>query len=319
MKISILIAVYNTEDYLPQCLDSLLTQTYKEWEAVCIDDCSTDGSLSILNEYALKDSRIKVIHLDTNQGQAKARNKGIEICTGDIVCFLDSDDWLSHRSLAQIVDVFKDNEKADCVLFNCTKVYPDGTTEELSNNSTFPLSGREAFEKSLDWTIHGIYATRMNIQRQYLYDDICRSYSDDNTTRLHYLASREVHLSDAVYYYRQNPQSVSHIINISRFNFLIANEHMQQMLVDMNADADIIAKHECVRWLNLIGCYRFFLKNKDAFSSEDKAYALKLMKRIWNGIDTSIIPSNIRFKPGYAALPCWTLFKWQQALFCAIK
>ncbi len=315
MKISILIAVYNTEAYIRQCLDSLLSQTHEDWEAICVDDCSTDHSLDILKEYAEKDSRIKVIHLATNQGQAKARNKGIEYCTGDIACFLDSDDWFSHRSLAQINEVFTNNAKADCVLFNCIKMYPDGKSEEICNHSRFPLSGKEAFEKSLDWSIHGIYATRMNIQRQYPYDDTCRSFSDDNTTRLHYLASREVHSSDAIYYYRQNPNSVSHVINISRFNFLLANEHMQQMLEEMKVDKSLLAKHECVRWLNLIGCYRFFLCNRESFSREDKEYAISLMHRIWKEIDTSCIPSRIRFKPGYAKTPSWTLFQWQQSLY----
>ena len=78
LKVSLLIATYNTAEYLPQCLDSLLAQTYEDWEAVCIDDCSTDNSLAILNDYASMDERFKVIHLDKNQGQAKARNKGID-------------------------------------------------------------------------------------------------------------------------------------------------------------------------------------------------------------------------------------------------
>lgn len=94
---------------------------------------------------------------------------------------------------------------------------------------------------------------------------------------------------------------------------------MQEMLIDMNVDEALIAKHECVRWLNLIGCYRFYIKNRDSFSAKDKEYALELMHRIWQGIDTSLIPNNIRFKPGYAALPGWTLFKLQQEVFCKVK
>ncbi|MBO4665143.1 MAG: glycosyltransferase family 2 protein [Bacteroidaceae bacterium] len=318
-KLSILIATYNTEQYLPQCLDSLLAQTHEEWEAVCIDDCSTDGSLAILNDYASRDERFKVIHLDENQGQAKARNKGIAMCTGDIVCFLDSDDWFAPESVEKIVRCFEEHPKADSVLFKCIKVFPDGNKEEFINRSQFPLTGREAFERSLDWSIHGIYATRMDIQRKHPYDDTCRSFSDDNTTRLHYLASREVHQSDATYFYRQNPVSVSHQISIRRFDFLIANKHMQDMLREMGVDKSLLDLHERERWFNLLGCLRLFFKHKASFSKEEQSYVLSLMHTIWKDIDTSVLPVSVRFKPAYMPLrPFWHLFLLQEYLYCKL-
>lgn len=76
MKVTILVAVYNAADTLPRCLDSLLTQTYGDLQIVCIDDCSTDGSLSVLRDYALRDGRIEVIGLDGNVGPGRARNEG---------------------------------------------------------------------------------------------------------------------------------------------------------------------------------------------------------------------------------------------------
>lgn len=317
LKVSLLIATYNTAEYLPQCLDSLLAQTYEDWEAVCIDDCSTDNSLAILNDYASRDERFKVIHLDKNQGQAKARNKGIESCTGDYVCFLDSDDWFAPDSIEKIIDTFHNNPNADSVLFKCVKVHSDGRKEEFVNQSSFPLTGKEAFEKSLDWSIHGIYATRMDIQRKYPYDDTCRSFSDDNTTRLHYLTSREVHLSDAIYYYRQNPESVSHKIDIRRFDFLIANKHMQEMLQDMHADKSLIDLHERVRWFNLIGCTRLYICHKNSFSKDEQSYILSLLRTTWKDIDTSVLPLSIRFKPAYMPLhPFWWLFYIQEWLYC---
>jgi glycosyltransferase involved in cell wall biosynthesis len=315
MKVSILIAVYNTEKFLYKCLDSLIYQTYQDWEAICVDDCSTDASLSILNDYATRDGRIRVVHLTENQGQAKARNEGIKICTGQLVCFLDSDDWFADTTLEQTVRVFKDNEKADCVLMRCIKKMVDGQEYELAAEARFPISGKEAFELSLDWTIHGIYMTRMDIQRRIPYDDTCRSFSDDNTTRLHYLDSREVDMSEGIYYYRENPSSVSNKVDVSRFNFLLANEHMQEMLREMKADVRLIRLHERVRWLNLIGAYRLMLENEGCFSDKEKDYAMCLMKKIWEGIDTECLPNNIKYKPGYAALPNWFLFRLQQVIY----
>ena len=90
--ISIIVPIYNTEAYLAECLDSLLAQTLRDIQSICVDDCSTDDSLSILREYAQQDEIIEVMHLDENHGQAYARNEGLKIAKGDYVCFLDADD-----------------------------------------------------------------------------------------------------------------------------------------------------------------------------------------------------------------------------------
>lgn len=91
-KVSIIIPVYNTSQYLPECLDSLINQTLKDIEIICIDDGSNDSSPEILNKYAKKDDRIKVIQ-QKNQGQSVARNRGLLEAKGEYVGFLDSDDY----------------------------------------------------------------------------------------------------------------------------------------------------------------------------------------------------------------------------------
>ena len=94
IKVSIIIPVFNMEQYLRQCLDSIANQTLNDIEVICVDDCSTDFSLSILNEYAQKDSRFIVVEQEFNQGQGAARNKGIELAKGEYIGFVDPDDWL---------------------------------------------------------------------------------------------------------------------------------------------------------------------------------------------------------------------------------
>ena len=93
MLFSIIIPVYNVEKYLRDCLDSVLAQTYPDWEAVCVNDGSTDGSSVILEEYSSKDSRFKVFN-QANGGLSLARNTGLDEAKGDYILFLDSDDWL---------------------------------------------------------------------------------------------------------------------------------------------------------------------------------------------------------------------------------
>ena len=102
MLFSVIIPVYNVEPYLRQCLDSVLNQTFADWEAVCVDDGSTDRSAAILEDYSEKDPRIKVIS-QTNRGLSAARNTGMDAAQGDYVVFLDSDDWLEDDAL-QVID-----------------------------------------------------------------------------------------------------------------------------------------------------------------------------------------------------------------------
>lgn len=116
-KVSVIIPVYNVEKYLRQCLDSVVNQTLTDIEIICVDDCSTDNSLSILKEYAEKDSRIKIIEQKENQGQGVARNDALKVATGEYVGFVDSDDWIELNAFQTLYDYAKAND-AQVVHFN---------------------------------------------------------------------------------------------------------------------------------------------------------------------------------------------------------
>lgn len=102
MTFSIVIPVYNVEAYLRECLDSVINQSFGDWEAICVNDGSTDESASILEEYALKDSRFQMI-TQPNSGLSAARNKGLDVAKGEYLLFLDSDDWLEPKALEVIL------------------------------------------------------------------------------------------------------------------------------------------------------------------------------------------------------------------------
>ncbi|MDE6654885.1 MAG: glycosyltransferase, partial [Muribaculaceae bacterium] len=96
--ISIIVPVYNVEEFLPRCVESVIAQSYPDWELILVDDGSLDGSPEICDSYADKDSRIKVIH-KSNGGVSEARNVGIRAATGEWICFIDSDDYVAPRYL----------------------------------------------------------------------------------------------------------------------------------------------------------------------------------------------------------------------------
>ena len=115
LPLSVVIPVYNTEDYLEECLDSIVNQTFKDMEIICIDDGSTDRSLEILKEYEARDSRITV-YTQENQGPSRTRNRGMSLARGKYIYFMDADDFLEKNALKELYDISEETD-ADFILF----------------------------------------------------------------------------------------------------------------------------------------------------------------------------------------------------------
>ena len=102
--VSVIVPVYNCQRFLADCLDSLLAQKLPSFEIICVDDCSPDRCPQILDEYAEREERVKVIHLQKNSQQAFARNRGMEIARGEYLYLLDSDDMIKPETLAELYE-----------------------------------------------------------------------------------------------------------------------------------------------------------------------------------------------------------------------
>ena len=113
--ISIIVPVYNVAPYLPQCLDSLVNQTYRDLEIICVNDGSTDGSLAILKEYAKVDERIKIISRE-NRGISCSRNEALDIAQGEWTMFVDSDDWIDSNTCESALNLALQHQ-ADVVMW----------------------------------------------------------------------------------------------------------------------------------------------------------------------------------------------------------
>lgn len=316
-KVSVLVAVYNAKAFLSECLDSLLGQTLQDIQVICIDDCSTDGSLRLLHAYAARDARIEVISLPENGGQAHARNEGLKRAKGDYICMLDADDWFAPDAIEQAVMAF--DEQTDCVLFDLVMRYDD-QREELYQMPAFEvLTGTEAFLLSLDWQIHGLYMVRANIHQQRPYDETCRLYSDDNTTRIHYICSRQVRRCEGRYYYRQHTASATHRNTVRRFDYLRANESMRRQMQALNVSQKILDVYENHRWLNMIGVYMFYHVHGRELSAADRAYGLSELHRVWVSIDRRALKKETIAKFGYRPCQSWWLFRLQEWLYFTLR
>ena len=133
-KISIITPVYNVEKYLNRCLDSLVNQTLKDIEIICINDCSTDKSLQILQQYALQDKRVKIIDLKEKQNAAIARNYGLENAQGQYLGFVDADDFVDLDFYEKLYNCARQNS-ADIIKGNFKEKTLTGKTEISTMNA----------------------------------------------------------------------------------------------------------------------------------------------------------------------------------------
>lgn len=132
--ISIIVPVYNTQDYIERCLDSILAQTYSDFEVICVDDGSSDDSGKLCDIYQERDDRIRVYHIE-NHGVSYARNYGLSMMAGSRFCFVDSDDWVEPNYLERMYDLAKE-KRCEVVACGLTQNYEytlgtKGTVEEI--------------------------------------------------------------------------------------------------------------------------------------------------------------------------------------------
>lgn len=142
MEISVIIPIYNVENYLNQCIDSVLAQDFTDYEIILIDDGSTDNSPTICDEYAEKYTQIKVIH-KTNGGPSDSRNVGIKEAKGDYLIFIDSDDFWKGTNVLSDISVIIAKNNPDLIIFPITYFYSDGKTiinENINKNVHFSFN-----------------------------------------------------------------------------------------------------------------------------------------------------------------------------------
>jgi hypothetical protein len=181
------------------------------------------------------------------------------------------------------------------------------------------LTGQEAFRLSLTWQIHGLYGVRTDIHKEHPYDETCRAYSDDNTTRIHYLCSRQVRRCKGVYYYRQHCSSVTHQICVRRFDFLRANESMRLQMQKQGVGKNLLDLYENCRWLNLVDIYMFYHVHGRELPLSDRRYGLGELHRVWATIDRQALKKETVTKFGYRPCCCWTMFCLQEWLYFTLR
>lgn len=209
--ISVIIPVYGVEKYISQCLESVINQTYKNLEIIVVNDGTKDRSADIAKEYAAKDSRIKVYDFK-NGGLSVARNRGLEIATGEYISYLDSDDWLDTKMYETLLETAMKNE-ADMV--KCGIIETNGAAEEKITFSDVKIINNEqhkAFKnyfKGILWTLawNGLY--KKELAKKVKFPDNVVHEDNYSSGMFLYLAKKVIAMPFCLNYYRVNDAGIS--------------------------------------------------------------------------------------------------------------
>lgn len=234
MKISIIVPVYNVEKYIDQCIQSVIAQTYKNWELILVDDGSPDRCPEICDEWERRDIRIRVVH-QNNGGLSVARNRGIQEVTGEYVMFLDSDDYWDDKKCLDILVKKLQSENVDILTFRYKKYIESSgeyidclpSSDESYINDT--SSRNERFRKLLE---KGLYLSSacnkvLNaefIRRENLYfREGITSEDIDWCAKCMLYTNNILYSNINCYVYRQRDYSISHSINLKSIEDLKNN------------------------------------------------------------------------------------------------
>mgnify|MGYP003289747441 CR=1 FL=1 len=238
IKFSIIMPAYNAEKYIEEAISSVLKQTYQNWELIIVDDGSTDRTSEIIDQFSKQDARVIAIHQENSGTASAARNRALEVASGNFSQMLDADDLISENMLKVYAEMLVQKDY-DIILPVAEHFRDDGSIiwkkGAPEDDYTLEISGDKAFELSLDWTIHGIFLVRMDLLKRIKYDPKLIN-GDEFTTRKLFFNARRVAFCKETYYYRNNIQSTTKSIKneVRMYESLLTNCNIYQYSKDKN-------------------------------------------------------------------------------------
>ena len=210
--ISVIVPVYQTERYLPRCIDSILTQSFRDFELLLIDDGSKDSSGKICDRYVCRDSRVRVFHKE-NSGVSDTRNFGLDHAKGDHIAFVDSDDYIGQDYLKILMEMAEEND-ADMTILSFQRTDTENTVFVASSDQRFVFSGRETLGEMVKGNLFDIHICAKLFKAELFRDvrfPVGKTYED--LAVIPYLISdgcRCVFSTSIQYYYYQRSGSITH-------------------------------------------------------------------------------------------------------------
>lgn len=233
MRFSVIIPCYKVEQYLHQCVDSVLVQTYDDYEVILVDDGSPDGSPAICDEYGEKSDKVKVIH-KPNGGLSDARNAGLDMAQGEYIMFLDSDDWWDDKEALSKIDAKIKETRADLVIFGMKKYfaqedrYGDERIPCICNDVTSTLLNIQLVQRYMQSNIFVACACDKVVSRALIENDRQRFVKHQLSEDIEWcckllLKTPQIYiLEEAFYVYRQQVStSITANVGPTNINFIL--------------------------------------------------------------------------------------------------
>ena len=291
-KISVIMACYNSADFVERSIESVLKQTYQNWELLCVNDVSTDNTLEVLEKYAEKYSRIKVFNKKERGGCAAPNfNYAVKYITGDFICLLGHDDAFSPDLFEKEIKRQKETG-ADIIIPDCCFVYPNdknknwtmigildeyGKTNEKPNRDIL-LTGRKDVELSLNWRIHGFNLVKAEIIKECRYCEESMS-GDEYSTRFFYLHAKKIAFSEGTYFYYQLDSSITKKMTPKRWDIFWTPYLLEKLLIEHNFAYELIQNMENAR-INLYKSLKeLYINSKEELSLNDQKIVESLLQK----------------------------------------
>lgn len=269
-KVSVIVPIYNVESYLKQCIDSIINQSYQNIEIILVDDGSTDNSGRIADEYSKKDKRIKVIH-KYNEGVSSARNTGIEVATGEYICFSDADDYLMNDYVEYLLNLITQND-ADVSLTK--EMFTTFHKNQIEHDKIEEYSAEKVTKEILIYNIPiGVYCKMF--KRSFLNKNNIRFISNifigegfNFNTAAFQRANKVVVGNKKIYFYRRNnPTSATTKFSMNKWeNALYAIQNIKNDLIIKSND--IITAWNYANWHTYCDTFNFMV-----MASAEKEYS----------------------------------------------
>jgi glycosyltransferase involved in cell wall biosynthesis len=297
--ISILMPVHNTDNFLEKSIQSCIDQSFNDWELICINDGSTDKSLDILKDFALRDNRINVFSQEkSGTGHAQPLNKALSLSKGKYVFSLDSDDYLSadllFNSYTRITEL-----GADVCIPDMAFVNLDGKVINMLNgyngNRSVILSNKQAVELSLDWKIHAKGLWNGDLFRRLKFDE--EGFSAEYSSRVHFLNCNKIIFSEGTYFYIQHEHAITKKFGIRLFYYLELDNKVKKLLIENNFNHQTLADFEYNRFERLISKCLLYYENKEKLLKVQKKEVTALMRKSFKNLDKKLLQGRINSFP----------------------
>lgn len=271
--VSIIVPVYNSERTVSKCLDSLINQTYKEIEIICVNDCSKDGSLNILKKYAKSDERIIIINHTENKNAGGARNSGIKSAKGEYICLVDNDDWLVRNAIELLIKA-SENGNADLVACDWVTYYSEdkqyvnrNLPNNINNQEIITYICRNGFRE-----LGCLFKKGLFTKNKLFYPE--KIFFEDNAIGLTLLCYCKIikYVQKPLYYYLISTTSVTGFTSIPKIHDRITTSEMH--ISNLNKHGFYSLNKDWFDFVCLKLCYwtLYMLAN---YSYKDAKYELK--------------------------------------------